>query len=351
MVDEISLLTTFTTLKGSQRYNPGMKSSEIWLFLLFCGCTTFAKDGRVPSSVPDRFLIARHTFIDVGPPNDFYEIISVHGTASGTTVDRITITPAADACIQPATVEIAASSIPNPLSEVLEGHNPCAITDKALRKELKRRKQGLVFSGAEISMHVQCGGKERIIRADVLDRDMFDPNAATPENTSWTMRLLTRLDKAFPSGVWDRPMFGSLTEPTGAAAPNGETAKALASGEYDGLFAGAPDRPSDLYRASQIPPPVPDVQLRSSEPFQPGNFVLPGYPPIARLARIEGAVVVTFQVDANGRVTDTQFESGHPMLRPTVKAAVSEWKFPKEAADHRVRATIDFKTNCPSKGR
>jgi hypothetical protein len=25
----------------------------------------------------------------------------------------------------------------------------------------------------------------------------------TPENTSWTMRLLTRLDKVFPSGVLD----------------------------------------------------------------------------------------------------------------------------------------------------
>jgi len=31
--------------------------------------------------------------------------------------------------------------------------------------------------------------------------------------------------------------------------------------------------------------------------------------------------------------------------------AVSEWKFRREAADHRVKATIDFKTNCPSKGR
>ena len=165
------------------------------------------------------------------------------------------------------------------------------------------------------------------------------------------MRLLARVDKAFPSGVWDRPVFGDLTQPTSATAPNSETAKALASGEYDGLFAGAPDRPSDLYRSSQISPPAPDVHLRTSEPFQPDNFVLPGYPPIARLARIEGAVVVTFQVDANGRVTDTHFESGHPMLRPAVTGAVSEWKFPMEAADHRVKATIDFKTNCPSKGR
>jgi len=86
-------------------------------------------------------------------------------------------------------------------------------------------------------------------------------------------------------------------------------------------------------------------------PFQPEKFVRPEYPPIARLARIEGAVVVTFQVDANGGLTDTQFESGHPMLRATVKNAVSEWKFPKEAADQQIKATIDFKTNCPSKAR
>jgi hypothetical protein len=46
-------------------------------------------------------------------------------------------------------------------------------------------------------------------------------------------------------------------------------------------------------------------------------------------------------------MTDTQFESGHPMFRPTVTNAVREWKFPKEAADHRIKATIDFKTKCP----
>jgi len=328
-----------------------MKRSGVWLFVLLCGCTTFAKDGQTVSSVPDRFLITRHTFIDVGPPNDFYEIISVHGTGSGTTIERVTLTPAGDACIQPPTVEVVSSAIPDTLNVALEGRNPCAISDKASRKELKRRKQGLVFSGAEISMHVECGGEERIIRADVLDRDMFDPKATTPENTSWTMRLLNRLDKAFPSGVLDRPIFAGLTEAIRTTAPNADAARALGAGEYDRLFGGAPDRPSDLYRASQIPPPAPDIRLRSSEPFQPEKFVLPIYPPIARLARIEGAVVVTFHVDPNGGVTDTQAESGHPMLRPTVTTAVSEWKFSREAADHRVKATIDFKTNCPSKGR
>lgn len=250
--------------------------------------------------MPDRFLIARHAFIDVGPPNDFYEIISVRGTDSGTVIDRITLTPAGDACIQSPTVETASSAIPDTMSAVLEGHDPCAIPEKALRKELKRRKQGLVFSGGEISMHVQCGRKERVIRADVLDRDMFDSKATTPENTSWTMRLLARLDKAFPAGVWDRPMFSTSTESSKNTAPNVETARSLQSGEYDDFFVGAPDRPSDLYRASQVPPPSPDIRLRSSEPFQPDKLVLPGYPPLATLARVEGDVVVTFQVDASG---------------------------------------------------
>jgi hypothetical protein len=59
----------------------------------------------------------------------------------------------------------------------------------------------------------------------------------------------------------------------------------------------------------------------------------------------------TFEVDANGGATDTHLESGHPMLRETVKSAVNEWKFSKEVADHQIKATIHFKTNCPSKTR
>src|SRR5580658_5863498 len=102
--------------KPDQFYNTGMKRSAILLVALLCECSAFAKDGPPPPSVPDQFLIARHTFIDVGPPNDFYEIISVRGTSTGTTVEKITLTPAGDACIQPPTIEMATSAIPDPIS-------------------------------------------------------------------------------------------------------------------------------------------------------------------------------------------------------------------------------------------
>lgn len=95
-----------------------MKRPVFWGFVLLCGCTAFAKDGHTDSSVPDRFLIARHTFIDVGPPNDFYEIISVRGTSTGTTVERVTLIPPGDACIQPPKVETVASAIPEPVNGI-----------------------------------------------------------------------------------------------------------------------------------------------------------------------------------------------------------------------------------------
>ncbi len=91
-----------------------MKPAMIWLFVLLCGSATFAKDDLTVSSVPNRILITRHTFIDVGPANDFYEIISVRGTSAGTTVEKVTLTPAGDACIQSPTVEMAASVISEP---------------------------------------------------------------------------------------------------------------------------------------------------------------------------------------------------------------------------------------------
>ena len=30
-------------------------------------------------------------------------------------------------------------------------------------------------------MCVSCGAKSRLIRSDILDKDLFDPNAKTPE--------------------------------------------------------------------------------------------------------------------------------------------------------------------------
>lgn len=311
-------------------------------------CCLASAYGQSAPPMPTEFEIGRRTFFDFGPPFDFYELFLVRPTANGAAVERITLTPAADACTQPAKVEVASGTIRESVSELFGKTNPCAISEKDLRRELKRCKKCLVFSGANVTMQVQCGGQPRIIRADVFDRDMFDPSSNTPHHTSWTMQLLGRIDHAVGPGVMDRPAF-SVSEERGPQPQDSEALREISSGKYDLLFKSAPDRPSDLYHAAQIAPPVPTIRLVSSTPIQPEVFIQPAYPPIAKLARIDGTVNFTLDVSADGTATNFTVQSGHPMLRGATEKAVGGWKFPKDAAGQTVHLAVEFATNCPAK--
>lgn len=319
--------------------------------LLLSGCA-FAQGRPSVSPPPTQFEIGRHTFVDFGPPTDFYELILLRSASSGTDVEKIALTPTADSCIQSAKVEVANGLLSESVAELLGKTNPCTIPEKKLSRERKRCKNCLVFSGANVTMRVQCGSEARIIRADILDRDMFDPAANIPEHTSWTMNLLGRIDQVTGPGVLDRPMFPVLGEDKkDTGAQGSEILRDISAGRYDELFTDAPDKPSDLYRAAQIPPPTPLVRLLSVQPFEPRTFVQPGYPPIARLAHIEGTVKFTLEVASDGSTTNFKVENGHPMLRPATEEAVSRWKFSNNAAGQTIHAVVEFVTNCPTNKR
>jgi hypothetical protein len=317
------------------------------VFVLLLSVSASAQHAIAAANVQTQFEVGRHTFIDVGPPNDFYELLLVRPVPNGTSVERITLTPPGDACIQTATVEVAKGSLRESIADLLGKTDPCTIPEKELRRELKRCKKCLVFSGANITMRLQCANQTRIIRADILDKDMFDPAPNTPKRTSWTMQLLNHLDSELGPGVWDRPMFSILgNAETPPAVKDSATFTEIDSGKYDSLFPSAPDKLSDLYRASQIQPPTPIVKLLEST-LQPETFVPPAYPPLARLARVEGKVSFSFQVDGSGSTSDLVLENGHPVFTGVIKEAVAHWKFPVEVAGQHVQATIEFKTNCP----
>ena len=203
-------------------------------------------------------------------------------------------------------------------------------------------------SGANVAIQVQCGTRTRVIRADIFDQDMFDPAAKTPEHTSWAMALLQRLDQAVGPGVMEKPIFPTSETAPAPQLPDSEELRDLASGKYDPLFQGAPDKPSGLYRAAQVRPPTPTVKLIQSTPFQPELFAAPQYPPIARMANVEGTVVLKLEVGADGRVGTVAVESGHPMLKGAAQEAAKGWRFPKQAAGQQVGVTIEFSTSCPT---
>lgn len=320
--------------------------------LLVCA-VALSLEPRAAVAGPTQFEIGVHTFIDMGPPFDFYEVYVVHSTPNGASVERIRLTPAGNPCLQPAEVEVAKTSMHARIADLLGSMDPCAIPEKALRQELSRGKKGLVFSGANVLMEVQCGARTRFIRSEILDRDMFDAAPHTPQYTSWTMRLLEKLEKPFGPGVLDRPIFPTLAqEKRHPETSDAATIKDILAGVYDGLFPGAPDKPSELCReAEKPPPPPPSVRLVSSEPLHPASFALPGYPPLARLVEVEGKVSLKVGVSADGTVTQMSVESGHPLLGPAAKDAVSRWKFPKGAQDRQTQVTLDFKLNCHAKAR
>ncbi|MGJ5816004.1 hypothetical protein [Paludibaculum fermentans] len=176
----------------------------LFLWLAAMAGTPNKKQDPAPPP-PSEFAVGRRTFFDFGPPFEFYEIISVRSRGQGAEIKRIILTPPGDPCTQPATVEIATASTTQTIADLLGGTSPCAIPEKALRRELKRCRKCLVFSGADITMAVPCGKQMRLIRMDILDRDMFDPAPKTPEHTSWTMGLIGRLDQLLGSLVMDRP--------------------------------------------------------------------------------------------------------------------------------------------------
>lgn len=321
------------------------------LILIFCCSTAGARKQRAESPTPGQFEIGRHTYVDNGPPFDFYEIFLVRPSAKGATVEKITLTPPADECFVPAKLDFASASISEPVATLFGNMNPCEIPEKALRHEMKRRKKGLVFSGADVVMQVQCGGMTRLIRSDILDRDIFDPAPKTPAYTSWTMQLMKKLDRVTSPGVWDKPIFPILEENkplSGNAKADAATLRDLSQGKFDVLFDGDPDKPSDLFRASQKPPVIPTARLMKSVPVNPTVFVQPVYPPVAKMARIEGFVTLRIRIGPNGGATDLTFEDGNPVLRFAVKKSISSWRFPKAYSNQQVEMTIDFKLNCPS---
>lgn len=55
--------------------------------------------------------------------------------------------------------------------------------------------------------------------------------------------------------------------------------------------------------------------------------VKPGYPPMAKVARIGGEVQVEIVVDEEGDVASARAVSGHPLLRDAAVQAASRWKF------------------------
>ncbi len=317
--------------------------------LVFC-IPTSAQKKQKEVARPERFEIGVHTFFDFGPPFDFYELYVVRPAKSGTLVERLIFTPAANKCYAPAKLETSSASLHESINELLGSRNPCAIPDKELKRELKRCKKCLVFSGSNVRMQASCGGTSRLIRSDILDRDMFDSAANTPTNTAWTMQLLEKLNRALGPGVMEKPMFATpedASKDATVASTDAEVLRDLARGDYDPLFPASEIRLAALYQETAKPsPPRPTAKLKTPLSVTPEVLFEPIFPPLARMTRTEGDVSVEFEVGPDGIPKGGTVTAGHPLLRAAALDAVGKWRFPTTAAGQQLKATLEFALNC-----
>jgi len=76
------------------------------------------------------------------------------------------------------------------------------------------------------------------------------------------------------------------------------------------------------------------------------------YPPIARVARVQGDVVVSFRWSPEGKTIDVAPISGPPLLQGTAVENVKSWRFEQgaEFAGQAVKVTFHFRLNPPNDG-
>jgi hypothetical protein len=314
------------------------------IVLLICG-VCHAQSAK--AGMPDSLVIARETFWDFGPPFNYYDLIQIKRRNEGLAVEQVLVTPPGQACMQPAKVEDRSVVLHESMEELLAGRNPCAIPEKELHREVKRCRKCLVFSGVYVAMQASCSGKDRQLRMDILDRDIYDSRTQTPANTSWTMLLLSRLNDSLGPGSEAEPMF-KVEVAVRKPVPNSPLIGQIVGGNFDQLFGPQVEVSKIAQEASRPLPPPPSVEIESAAPFAPVSPVLPIYPPIAKAARVEGLVNVTFDVDMEGKAQNVAFadEGRLKMIEMGVKDAVMQWSFPKEAWGRSGRASIRFNLNC-----
>jgi TonB family protein len=73
--------------------------------------------------------------------------------------------------------------------------------------------------------------------------------------------------------------------------------------------------------------------------------VQPVYPELARRMRVSGKVVLRVTIQADGTVSATKVESGHPLLSAAAETAVHRWRFAPNTEPSESEIEVNFKAD------
>ncbi|HKV91950.1 MAG TPA: energy transducer TonB [Candidatus Angelobacter sp.] len=95
------------------------------------------------------------------------------------------------------------------------------------------------------------------------------------------------------------------------------------------LFSVSPSSPVSDIGGAKLPYPLRNWVELDSETMHSIQIrsTAPDYPQMARIAHIQGKVLIRIQVDKEGRVVDEKALSGHPILIQSAMDAVKKWQY------------------------
>ena len=148
---------------------------------------------------------------------------------------------------------------------------------------------------------------------------MRSPASPTHPSTAPTMFVQPgRIAQTIDTSIDDEPIGNASSDPIGSAvgSPVGSEIANVLSGSR-------PVMPA-------MPPPRASVPAFRTSKILEGNLinkVQPSYPPLARAARIQGAVILYAMISKAGTIDNLRLISGHPMLSKAAIDAVSQWRY------------------------
>jgi periplasmic protein TonB len=129
------------------------------------------------------------------------------------------------------------------------------------------------------------------------------------------------------------PNAAPTVAPTGVMPETGREGAAPLSASIAGVESGPPTGVEGVGGAHALPPPPPAAQTMPmrlhSGMKAPQKIVdvLPGYPAVARSARVAGVVILEAVIDAQGRVASVRVLRSIPLLDQSAVDAVQQWRF------------------------
>lgn len=309
---------------------------------------------------PSQLYVVTQSFSDFGP-QFFYRIVDVKQDGSDSIIRYVRLAQSNLYCAGwPMIVQAVERRITGKTpSDLFKRNNPCAVNPDELHIAARKyaRKEA-IFESSSFGIVAQCGSSSLALDLPVAAQIDLKRMKVTRRKIAQLWELAAQITSNLSEG--DRDVF---QDSLGFQQDGEKVVPALLSGKYDGGLIEAtrgnagtwpPQSFRDLLDNYKGPITAGEIeasvtpQLVDAGAYRFTNFMVPKYPRLALLSRLQGKVELRVRVQTDtGEVKTVSATSGHPLLKPHAVEAVRQWRFaPNSVPSEEIDMILDFALRC-----